>query len=223
LATYVVGDLHGQVRILEGLLEKISFSPGKDHLVAVGDVIDRGENTGDLLRFLFSGARDGWFSSVMGNHEEVLLGHLKNPKSHPLCTDPEFGGKKTLEALSRSSDKKDLIHWISSWPLFMEKSEYIIVHGGLPSVQGSRMGDTDLCSKRMEPITGYHTCLWVRPPKLCPSYDGRIVISGHSIVPQAGLVQDGIILVDTGCYRTGKLSTIRLEDRSTFEYQGYPR
>lgn len=223
MATYIVGDLHGQIRILKELLSRIVFSPAKDHLVAVGDVIDRGEHTGELLRFLFSGAKAGWFSSIKGNHEEVLLEHLKNPKSHPLCIDPEFGGRKTLEALSRSPEKQELISWISSWPLFMEKSGYIIVHGGLPSVQGSRMGDKELCGKRMEPLTGYHACLWFRPPKLYPSYDGRTVISGHSIVPQAGLIQDGIILVDTGCYRTGKLSAIRLEDKAIFEHQGLPR
>jgi len=223
VATYIVGDLHGQIHILEGLLSKIAFSPGRDHLIAVGDVIDRGENTGELLRFLFSGAREGWFSSVKGNHEEVLLRHLKNPKSHLLCVDSEFGGKKTLEALSRTSDRKEIINWIDSWPLFLEKSGRIIVHGGLPSIQGSKMGDTELCDKRLEPNTGYHACLWFRPPKLSPSYDGRTIISGHSIVPQAGSFQDGIILVDTGCYRTGKLSAIRLEDMLIFEYQGIPK
>lgn len=223
MSTYIVGDLHGQIRILEGLLSKVAFSPDKDRLIAVGDVIDRGESTGELLQFLFSGARNGWFTSVKGNHEEVLLGYLKNPKNHPLCIDSEFGGKKTLEALSRTSEKKEILNWINSWPLFLEESGYIIVHGGLPSIQGSRMGDTELCSKRLEPLTGYHTCLWIRPPKLSPSYDGRTVISGHSIVPQAGFVQDGIMLVDTGCYRTGKLSAIRLEDMSIFEHQGSPR
>lgn len=223
MATYVVGDLHGQVRILKELLSKLDFSPAKDHLIAVGDVIDRGEHTGELIQFLFSGAQEGWFSSVRGNHEEVLLEHLKNPKEHPLCIDPEFGGKKTLDALSRSPQKKELVKWISSWPLFMERSGTIIVHGGLPAVQGSRMGDTELCNKRIEPISRYHSCLWFRPPKLYPSFDGRTVISGHSIVPKAGFLQDGIILVDTGCYRTGKLSAIRLEDMSLFEHQGLPR
>lgn len=222
MSTYVVGDLHGQVQILRELLKKIHFQPGKDHLIAVGDVIDRGQDTGELLEFLYHGAESGWFSAVKGNHEEVLLSYLLSPKNHPLCIDPEFGGEKTLQALSKIANKRKITDWIESWPLVLEKGPHIIVHGGLPSIQGSKMGDSELCDQRLDPHTGYHACLWFRPPKLFPSYDGRTVVSGHTIVSRVEQ-NENWVMIDTGCYRTGRLSAYRLEDRAIFECQGIPR
>jgi serine/threonine protein phosphatase 1 len=70
--------------------------------------------------------------------------------------------------------------------------------------------------------TGFHTCLWARPPEIYPSFDQRNVVSGHNIVSNPGPASDGIILIDTGAYRTGVLTMLRLEDLTYHQVQGKP-
>jgi serine/threonine protein phosphatase 1 len=66
---FVVGDIHGMFNSLEVLLDKISFNPTIDRVFSVGDLIDRGEQSNRVVEFL----NKPWFSSVMGNHEGMLL------------------------------------------------------------------------------------------------------------------------------------------------------
>ncbi len=224
MASYVAGDLHGQVRILEALLRSVRFDPREDRLYSVGDVIDRGTDTGELVAFLHEGSRAGWFSPIMGNHEELLLAYLKDPRRHGAdYLDPGFGGRVTISALERSPRSDDLLEWIAGWPLVLSLDSFILVHGALPRIRQSIWGDPDLCDKRVDSETGFHSCLWARPPELYPSYDQKTVISGHNIVQEGQHYQDGIILIDTGGYRTGRLTLFRLEDRSFHSFQGKPR
>lgn len=66
---YVIGDLHGCYDLLERLLAKVQFDPGKDRLFSVGDLVDRGPDSIHCLQLL----DEPWFYAVMGNHEEMLL------------------------------------------------------------------------------------------------------------------------------------------------------
>ncbi len=224
MASYVLGDLHGQARILESLLKSVRFDPKVDILYSVGDVIDRGTETVEALEFLYEGARSGWFFPLLGNHEELLIAYLKDPKRHGTgYLDSGFGGGVTVDALEKSPKSDELLKWIASWPLVLPLDSLILVHGALPRIRQSIWGDPDLCSKRVESSTGFHSCLWARPPEIYPSYDQRTVISGHNIVPEGQTYRPGIILIDTGCYRTGRLTLYRMEDRSFHSVQGKPR
>ncbi|HSH83923.1 MAG TPA: metallophosphoesterase [Guyparkeria sp.] len=68
---FIVGDLHGSRPLLEEVLAKHGFSPEQDRVIAVGDLIDYGEDSLDTLRLL----GEPWFFSVAGNHERVLADH----------------------------------------------------------------------------------------------------------------------------------------------------
>ncbi|MCI4411350.1 MAG: metallophosphoesterase [Thiotrichales bacterium] len=65
---YVVSDIHGCFTQLEQALELLKFDPTKDRLIAVGDLIDRGDESFRAIEFL----QKEWFHSVMGNHEWSL-------------------------------------------------------------------------------------------------------------------------------------------------------
>jgi serine/threonine protein phosphatase 1 len=67
---FVVGDLHGSISMLELALKQVEFNEEKDRLFLVGDLADRGEDSMACLRLL----NNPWVHSVMGNHEEMLLG-----------------------------------------------------------------------------------------------------------------------------------------------------
>jgi serine/threonine protein phosphatase 1 len=224
MATYVVGDLHGQLHLLEPLLKKVRFHPVEDLLYSVGDVVDRGTDTGPLLDYLYDGARAGWFRPVLGNHEELLLAYRNNPARHKESyLDPGFGGRVTLSALERTPRAREILDWIATWPLTLEVGGHILVHGGLPRIQGSSWGDVELCEKRVDPDTGFRHCLWVRIPDIYPSFDQKMVVSGHNMIPQAQHYKDGILLIDTGGYRTGSLTLYRIEDRTLHTGEGRPR
>lgn len=63
---YVVGDIHGCFSLLETELEKIGFDRTQDHLISVGDLVDRGPESERVLEFLDY----PWFHAVQGNHDE---------------------------------------------------------------------------------------------------------------------------------------------------------
>lgn len=66
---YFVGDIHGQYSHLMTLLQDCAFDPAVDRLIAVGDLIDRGDENVEVLALLLQ----PWFYSVLGNHEVMLL------------------------------------------------------------------------------------------------------------------------------------------------------
>ncbi|TDT44129.1 serine/threonine protein phosphatase 1 [Halospina denitrificans] len=77
---FVVSDLHGQIDRLEQHLRKQHFKTGEDRLFALGDLIDRGDHSAELIQLL----EERWFFSVMGNHELMLLDALSNPRWRPI-------------------------------------------------------------------------------------------------------------------------------------------
>ncbi len=223
MATYVVGDLHGQLPLLLDLLRKVLFDKRQDRLIGVGDLLDRGRRVGDLLLFLYEAWQEGWFHSVKGNHEETFLRH-RGGEPLPWYTEPEFGGEVTLDFFGKTEPKMagKLEDWLHSWPLVWSDHQTIVVHGSLPPVPGSRFGDINLCTQRLSVTGRSHECLELRPPSLFPSWDGRVVVSGHTIVRKAGFWGEGIALVDTGAYRTGVLSAICLETGCFYKVSGTP-
>jgi serine/threonine protein phosphatase 1 len=66
---FVVGDIHGSFSKLEKALENVDFDPELDHLVSVGDLIDRGPENERVTEFL----NYPWFHAIQGNHEEMLI------------------------------------------------------------------------------------------------------------------------------------------------------
>lgn len=63
---YAVGDIHGHFSKLQAALTKIDFDPARDRLFSVGDMVDRGVESPQVLEWL----RQPWFHGVRGNHED---------------------------------------------------------------------------------------------------------------------------------------------------------
>ena len=83
---YAVGDIHGRIDLLDRLLEiidaDIAETPGlKPHLVFVGDYVDRGEHSADVLARLMhlTAALPDQTVCLMGNHEKMMLDFLRKP------------------------------------------------------------------------------------------------------------------------------------------------
>src|SRR5690606_12039188 len=77
MAVYAVGDIQGCLKPLQCLLRKVDFNPSRDTLWAVGDLVNRGPDSLQTLRFL-EGLGNA-FITVLGNHDLHLLACAQNP------------------------------------------------------------------------------------------------------------------------------------------------
>lgn len=84
---FAVGDIHGEFPLLEQILEALQFDPHRDHLVSVGDLVDRGPNS----ELAFEYIKKPWFHRSLGNHERFPGDYLRKRLTH---LEIERGGGK---------------------------------------------------------------------------------------------------------------------------------
>jgi len=218
---YVVGDLHGRLGLLEQLLDKIHEDierrpARKVLLVFVGDLIDRGPNSAQVVERLRIYERPGIRTVfLLGNHEEVLL--------RILAGEPDliekwrsFGGSECLKsygvdpaALSGLDDEDALavvtraiprkhVEFLESFDDSCRFGDYLIVHAGIrPGVEFDQQRQADL--------------RWIRDPFLFDETDhGFVVVHGHTIRPEVEM-RPNRIGIDTGAYRSGILTALAIE------------
>ncbi|OHC67331.1 MAG: bis(5'-nucleosyl)-tetraphosphatase (symmetrical) [Rhodocyclales bacterium RIFCSPLOWO2_02_FULL_63_24] len=121
MATYAIGDLQGCYDPLRRLLDYISFDPAIDRIWFVGDLVNRGPASLEVLRFVKS----------LGTAATVVLG---NHDLH-LAMQAEGYGKPnkedTLDAVLGAADRDELLAWLRAQPLFHVEGDWAMVHAGL--------------------------------------------------------------------------------------------
>lgn len=209
-AITVIGDVHGYRDVLEQALETI---PADQQIVCVGDYVDRGPDSAGVVTLLQSRPD---IICLMGNHEEMMLRFLQDPRKSRWL---HHGGLETVQSYGVSADGsatqvRDALRaamgaeqeaWLRALPSYWKSGTVAVTHAG---------ADPDL------PIQAQSTKVlrWGHPKfgKRRRS-DGLWVVRGHVIVdaPQAA---DGIIEIDTGIYRTGRLCLAHIDkDRVAFD------
>lgn len=125
MASYAIGDIQGCFDSLQRLLEEIHFDPAADTLWFTGDLVNRGPQSLETLRFV-KGLGDRAVT-VLGNHDLHLIavheGHDK------------FVSKgDTLKPVLEADDGAELIRWLRHQPLLHHDAQlgYTMVHAGLP-------------------------------------------------------------------------------------------
>jgi len=124
LTTYAIGDIQGCYDSLCRLLEKLNFNPENDCLWLTGDLVSRGEQSLQTLRFLKS--IDQSIITVLGNHDLHLLALHFEVIS--LDKDP-YSLKEVLDA----PDRQSLMQWLRFKPLahYDKEKNYLLVHAGI--------------------------------------------------------------------------------------------
>ncbi|SDO36572.1 symmetrical bis(5'-nucleosyl)-tetraphosphatase [Pseudomonas jinjuensis] len=124
MATYAVGDLQGCLGPLKCLLERVKFDPAKDRLWSTGDLVNRGPQSLETLRFLHS-IRDS-LTCVLGNHDLHLLAVAHNVE--------RLKKSDTLREIVEAPDRADLLDWLRRQPLVFHDRErdVALVHAGIP-------------------------------------------------------------------------------------------
>lgn len=123
MARYAVGDLQGCFTPLRKLLDRVKFDPGSDQLWSVGDLVNRGPQSLECLRFF----------AALGNSARVVLG---NHDLHLLAVANDIRPLKrgdTLQSILAAPDCSELFIWLRHQPLLYSdpRGDYTMVHAGL--------------------------------------------------------------------------------------------
>ncbi|MDO9322312.1 MAG: symmetrical bis(5'-nucleosyl)-tetraphosphatase [Pseudomonas sp.] len=124
MSTYAVGDLQGCLQPLQCLLQEVAFEPSKDRLWLVGDLVNRGPQSLETLRFLYA-MRDSLIC-VLGNHDLHLLAVAQNIE--------RLKKADTLQEILDAPDRDDLLDWLRRQKLLHYDAERdcVLVHAGIP-------------------------------------------------------------------------------------------
>jgi serine/threonine protein phosphatase 1 len=199
---FIVGDVHGCLKLLLKMMDKIDWRPDTDRLIFLGDFVDRGEDSRGVIDFVLElSSRSPMVECILGNHESILLDFIsgRDPatfflnggtatlNSYRLC-QPQFGD------LLIPSEHVQFIKSLRKW---IELDRYYIVHAGFrPGVEIGNQSMEDL--------------LWIRDHFIFSDYDfGKKVIFGHTPFSQP-LIMANKIGLDTGAVYGNKLTCLEL-------------
>ncbi len=121
MATYAIGDLQGCFFSFQDLLKKIQFNPVHDGLWFVGDLINRGPGSLDVMRWMLE--HQSSVVTVLGNHD-----------LHTLVVAEGFVSahrSDTIQSLLDAPDAPELLRWLRHQPLVHFEHGYLMVHAGL--------------------------------------------------------------------------------------------
>ena len=229
MSTFVIGDVHGRRAQLRHLLSTLPREAGRDTLVLLGDLIDRGEDipgTVEDVLALKEEASDGRVVVLRGNHEQMLLDFLD--EGAPLWLHPAVGSHHTFGQYTslkltdelrswweetqrrvRDSIPAEHLEFFRSLPLFHEDEHAFYVHAGLD-------GERHPCE------TDARHLLWSRNPDFYKHYYGKPCVFGHTPTPllplRGRLGHHGIYMhnsavgIDTGYIDSSPLTCLQLPD-----------
>lgn len=224
---YAIGDVHGRLDLLKALLLQIEADTLRRgaatgvHIVFLGDLIDRGPESAQVIDFLISYRPVGrTLHFIAGNHEECFLDML-NGSTTSESGWFQFGGYETLQSygvperaiIARGAVLQQEmaervpqahIEFLSKMVDQVRIGDYLFVHAGIkPGQPLDRQNPQDL--------------RWIREEFLeDPTDHGVVVVHGHSI-SRMPVVRGNRIGIDTGAYKSGRLTALGLEgDQSWF-------
>lgn len=126
MSTYLIGDIQGCHQPFSHLLRQLSFSPSRDTLYVLGDLINRGPESSEVLRHCMQ--LGDAVKPLLGNHDLHLLATAHGIRKP--------GKRDTLESILNAPDRNELLHWVSQQPLtrYLEDSQgqkLLMVHAGI--------------------------------------------------------------------------------------------
>lgn len=124
MSNYFIGDVHGCYKSLQTILNQIHFNPNIDTLYFTGDLVSRGPNSLEVLRFIKSLKNSAY--TVLGNHDLHLLNTNFKINNYQFSEHP-------FNSILQAPDSDELICWLHQQPiLHIDKNKKILmVHAGI--------------------------------------------------------------------------------------------
>jgi serine/threonine protein phosphatase 1 len=243
--TFAIGDIHGDLDELFKLLSCLPELTAADTLVFVGDYIDRGPSSADVVEYLRrlpsqtaasvvtlrGNHEDGWLRVIdRGWPEFVLpvsngcLATLRSFEGKPPPADEEAPTEDELRAMFKGSFfPADVVEWMRALPYFYEDDHAIYVHAGLPKSESGFEHPADVRVKLK--------LLWLRDEDFFRNYRGKLVVFGHTATkllppelssytpedPADIWAGPCAVGLDTRCGKGGYLTALELPARRIYE------
>lgn len=218
---YAIGDVHGRADLLKGLMKVITNDQNvgdeKPHIVFLGDYIDRGFQSRDVIDMLIDLGEDDRYETVFlkGNHEQAMLHFLSDHNIGPEWAN--FGGRETLISYNIAPPKsieaaeewhpiqkqlqrtipKSHVEFLEQLIVSHKIGPYGFVHAGVrPGIPYENQADEDL--------------MWIRDEFLsAKAKEDLFIVHGHTPVDDPYL-DHRRVNVDTGAYFTGRLTAVKI-------------
>ncbi len=218
MRTIIIGDVHGCSNALQALLECVKPEAGKDRIIFLGDLFDRGPDSYQVFQTVQSLAeRFGEdFILLLGNHEDYLQQHHLTKRQRMIWE--HVGRQATVSSFEGTgAHMEDAIPWIKEHTrLFWKTDLFQCVHAGI-MVDPPEVNDLETL------VHSHETVLMNR-------YTGPLTITGHIALEHATwfagdsetteelqenitlqMPETGVICIDTGCGKGGKLTAMVIE------------
>ncbi|MFN3230836.1 MAG: metallophosphoesterase family protein [Alphaproteobacteria bacterium] len=223
---YAIGDVHGRVDLLNRLADDIQadaapYEGFRKVLITLGDYIDRGPGSREVIDFLRAPPLAGFESvNLLGNHEDLMLRFLERPSvisdwvmnggdatlaSYGVKLVPDWEKKEvasTLRDKLRTVLPDAHLKFLKQLKPYHVEGDYMFVHAGVrPGQPVTQQDAQDL--------------IWIREPFLQSRKNhGKVVVHGHSVAYQPEVwpseKRTSRIGIDTGAYLTGRLTCLAL-------------
>ena len=215
---YAVGDIHGCLTEMGSLLAKVDAEDPEATIVFLGDYIDRGTKSAQVLTYLYdlqTQNPDG-IICIMGNHERMMLEFIDDPIGRSarwlvnggIQTLQSFGikpGKSkpdAEEAMELADQLEEALPtgmqgWLRNLPMQWSSGNVHCVHAAMDPAASPKN------QKERHLLWGHRDFMTT------PREDGECVIFGHIIVSKPD-VRDGRIAIDTGAYNTARLTAVHV-------------
>lgn len=210
---WVIPDIHGCYHSLKALIEDQIVPSDDDTLMFLGDFVDRGPHSKEVLDYVMGLEQQGYYIvAIKGNHEDFFIkawDEERNRRSFLFLKQANqskkqwlpHGGKETLDSFKTddlSTIPEQYIEWMRKLPLYYETGNFVLVHAGLNF-------------RNDDPFSDEWAMLWLKDYKIVPSKIGnRRLIHGHVPV-NLEFIDISIrnpkypfIDLDNGCYMTNR-------------------
>ncbi|MCC6522302.1 MAG: serine/threonine protein phosphatase [Polyangiaceae bacterium] len=245
--TFAIGDIHGDLESLFRLLSRLPTPTSDDSLVFLGDYLDNGPKSAEVVAYLRRLPREtpAKVVTLRGNHEDSWLRVVDEgfaefvlPHSNG-CTatlhsfmppaptaKPDDGLSKTeLRALLEGTFfPPDVLAWLRELPLFHEDDHALYVHAGLTK-------GPDGAYEHPARSSSPKKLMWCRDRAFVEGYRGKLVVFGHTLTKhlppelsdftpedaEDAWQGDCVIGIDTGCGKSGFLTGLELPSMRVYE------
>jgi serine/threonine protein phosphatase 1 len=191
---FAIGDIHGCIDQLRELIESVIGIRKQDRIVFLGDYIDRGNKSREVVDYIMNLQHNGYaVIPLIGNHEWMLLEAYE--EDNRLINWIFNGGSSTLDSFGIKALKelsREYIDFFNSLRYYYIFENYIFVHAGF----NDNISDT---------FNDYYDMIWTRRESYSnPVFKDKIIIHGHTpvtveICRKMIDEKNRVINIDTGC------------------------